>query len=87
MRYEHHSATEPLPGGTWHTHWKFRAMHGDVLLDERSQTFHWHPLSISDSEELLRGIRIDVQAEYGGLDGSPYRPNESRVRLLVGRVV
>ena len=85
MRYEHHSATEPLPDGSWYTHWKFRAMHRDVLLDETSQTFHWRPLSLKDSDELLRTHEIWVEAEYAGFDRSPFQPNESRVRLVVGR--
>lgn len=85
MRYEHHSAAEPLSDGSWHTHWKFRALHGDVLLDETAQTFHWRPLSVNDSAELLRAHRIDVEGEYAGFDRAPYEPNESRVRLVVGR--
>ena len=85
MRYEHHSAAEPLSDGSWHTHWKFRALHGDVLLEETTQTFHWRPLSANDAGELLRSARVEVEAEYGGFDRSPYQPNESRVRLLVGR--
>lgn len=85
MRYEHHSATEPLPDGSWYTHWKFRAMHGDVLLDETLQTFRWRPLSLKDSDELLRAHKIGIEAEYAGFDRSPFQPNESRVRLVVGR--
>ena len=85
MRYEHHAATEALPDGSWHTHWKFRALHGDLLLDETSQTFRWHPLSVEDADELLHGNRIRIEAEYAGFDKSPFRPGESRVRLVVGR--
>lgn len=85
MRYEHHSAAEPLSDGSWHTHWTFRALHGDVLLEEISQTFHWRPLSVSDSDALLRDHRIDIEADYAGFDKSPYQPDESRVRLVVGR--
>ena len=85
MRYEHHTAAEPLSDGSWHTHWKFRALHCDVLLDETSQTFHWRPLSLDESDELLRAHRIDIEAEYAGFDRAPYQPNESRVRLVVGR--
>jgi hypothetical protein len=86
MRYEHHAAAEPLPDGSWHTHWKFRAMHGDQLLDETTQTFHWRPLSLNDSDNLLRRQGIDIEAEYAGFDKAPFQPNESRVRLVVGRV-
>ena len=86
MRYEHHAAAEPLPDGSWHTHWKFRAMHGDQLLDETTQTFHWRPLSLKDSDDLLRSQEIGIEAEYAGFDRAPFRPNESRVRLVVGRV-
>jgi SAM-dependent methyltransferase len=85
MRYEHHAAAEALPDGSWHTHWKFRATHRDVLLDETSQTFRWHPLSLEDSDELLRSNRIRIESEYAGFDRSPFRPGESRVRLVAGR--
>ena len=85
-RYEHHAAAEPLPDGSWHTHWKFRALHGDRLLDETTQTFHWRPLSLKDSGDLLCNQEIEVEAEYAGFDRAPFRPNESRVRLVVGRV-
>ena len=87
MRYEHHAAAELLPDGSWHTHWKFCAMHGNLLLDETSQTFHWRPLTLKDSDELLRSHRIGVEAEYAGFDRSPFQPNESRVRLVVGRAL
>ncbi len=86
VRYEHHAATEALPDGSWQTHWKFLAMHRDLPLEEISKTFHWRPLSLDDSDALLRGHRIDIEAEYGGFDKSPFQPNESRVRLVVGRV-
>jgi SAM-dependent methyltransferase len=85
MRYEHHAAAEPLPDGSWHTHWKFRAMHRDLLLEETAQTFHWRPISLKDSDELLRGHQIRIEAEYAGFDRSPFQPNQSRVRLVVGR--
>ena len=85
MRYEHHGASEALPDGSWHTHWKFRVMHRDLLLDESSQTFHWRPLSLKDSDELLRSHQIGIEAEYAGFDKSPFQPNESCVRLVVGR--
>jgi len=85
MRYEHHAATEALPDGSWYTHWKFLAMHRDLLLDKTSQTFHWRPLSLHDSDKLLRSHQIDIEAEYGGFDRSDFQPNESRVRLVVGR--
>jgi SAM-dependent methyltransferase len=86
MRYEHHTATEALPDGSWYTHWRFLALHRDLLLDETSQTFHWRPLSLHDSDKLLRSNKIDVEAEYADFDKSPFEPNESRVRLVVGRV-
>jgi SAM-dependent methyltransferase len=85
MRFEHHSAAEPLADGSWNTHWKFCALHRDALLEVRSQTFHWRPLSVGESEALLRSHRIDIEAEYSGFDRSPFQPNESRVRLVVGR--
>jgi SAM-dependent methyltransferase len=85
MRYEHHAATEALPDGSWYTHWKFLGLHRDLLLDEVSQTFHWRPLTLHDSDELLRNHEIDIEAEYAGFDRSRFQPNESRVRLVVGR--
>lgn len=85
MRYEHHAATEALTDGSWHTHWKFLAMHRDQLLEETSKTFHWRPLSLEESDELLRSHRIHIEAEFAGFDRSAFQPNESRVRLVVGR--
>ena len=86
MRYEHHAASEALPDGSWYTHWKFRVLHGDLLLNETSQTFHWRPLSLQDSEQLLRSHQVGIEAEYGGFDRSSFQPGESRVRLVVGAV-
>ena len=61
-------------------------MHGDRLLDETTQTFHWRPLSLKDSDDLLCSKEIAIEAEYAGFDLAPFRPNESRVRLVVGSV-
>jgi SAM-dependent methyltransferase len=85
MRYEHHAAAEELPDGSWRTHWRFRAMHLDLLLQEVSQTFHSRPLSLKDSDELLLNGRIEIEAEYAGFDRSEFQRGDSRVRLVVGR--
>jgi len=87
VRYEHHVAMEELPDGSWHTHWKFRATHLDLPVDEISQTFHWRPLSMTDSDRLLRDGRIGIEAEYAGFDRSPFLRGESRIRLVVGRAI
>jgi hypothetical protein len=34
----------------------------------------------------LRNQEIGIEAEYAGFDKAPFRPNESRIRLVVGRV-
>jgi hypothetical protein len=41
---------------------------------------------LTDSDDLLRRQEIDIEAEYAGFDKAPFQPNESRVRLVVGRV-
>ncbi len=83
---EHHASQQPGEAGWWYTHWRFRIVLGEQTVDEVERSFRWYPLQPDESTGLITSAGLRIEHEYGGCDQSPYRPHESRVRLVVARV-
>lgn len=81
--FERHRAIEAVGDGSWHTHWKFVTHHSGTLLAELTRTFHWRPLAPQDLDAMLAACGLDIVADLGGFDRSPYIAGESPLRLLV----
>jgi SAM-dependent methyltransferase len=86
IRYEHHSAVESTGDNWWCTHWMYRVLDGDTVLDEVLQSFHWKPFTLEESERLIVAHGLVGGEEYGGFDRSAFVPHESRVRLVVAHL-
>jgi SAM-dependent methyltransferase len=82
---EQHAMVEPLGGGWWNTHWRFRHLYGTRVLDDTLQVFRWHAASMEECAQLIAIADLEVVEEYGGLDRAPFVPGESRQRVVVMR--
>jgi len=80
---EHHSSLQPAADGWWYTHWKFRISLGGLALHEVQRSFHWYPMPVADAARLIASAGLQVAAEFGACDRTPFVPCESRVRLVV----
>ena len=83
MLVEQHASLQPAPDGWWHTHWKFRILLGGQPVHEVHRDFHWFPMPVAEVTRMIASTGLRLTTEFGGYDGTPFVPGESRVRLVV----
>jgi hypothetical protein len=85
MLVEQHASLQPASDGWWHTHWKFRMLLGGQPLHEVNRSFHWFPMPVTEATQMLESTGLRATQEFGGYDGTPFVPGQSRVCLVVAR--
>ena len=84
-RYQHLHSVTRATGGRWNTTWGFVTLRGEDVLDRRSKTFDWEPVSLGEVTELAHDAGLDNEETFAGFDGAPFVNGASRVLVAVAR--
>jgi len=84
-RYQHLHSVTRATGGRWNTTWGFVTLRGEDVLDRRSKTFDWEPVSLGEVTELAHDAGLDIEETFAGFDGAPFVNGASRVLVAVAR--